>query len=155
VHARAVIWRVAPATRAAIDAHAGQLVALDRRLVAEQGRHYSAEPWTDESFRAERPLKFELSLLGFWGSDLSGFAIASRTDEARVHVHRFGVDSAARGSGLAAALTEGLHSRARTAGAERITLYVSEENDAARRFYERVGYAPVVLHRRPGMEHRL
>jgi ribosomal protein S18 acetylase RimI-like enzyme len=146
---------VAPATREAIEAHTAQLVALDRRLVAEQGRHYSAEPWTNESFRAERPLKFELSLLGFWGCDLGGFAIASRAEEANVHIHRFGVDPAARGSGLAAALAEGLHSRARAAGAERITLYVSQGNDTARRFYERVGYTPMVLHRRPGMEHWL
>lgn len=152
---RALSWRVVAATRVAVEATADQLSALDSLLVAEQGPRYSEEPWTPAKFRAERPLKFELSRLGLTGHEVCAFAIASQADDAVVHVHRFGVAPPERGGGLGSALAGALHLQARNAGAERVTLYVSESNEAARQFYRRAGYTPVVLHGRPGMERLL
>lgn len=61
---------------------------------------------------------------------------------------RFGVAPAQRRRGLAGALLAAAVSAARTGGAERMLLEVSEANAAARAFYDRAGFVPI--DRRPG-----
>ncbi len=58
------------------------------------------------------------------------------------------VEPASRGDGSAAALMEAVSDWARQEGATTATLWVSDGNDRARRFYERLGYVPTG-HRQP------
>jgi ribosomal protein S18 acetylase RimI-like enzyme len=50
------------------------------------------------------------------------------------------VDPAARRSGVATTLTQAVVDWAKARGAKRVTLGVAENNDAARRLYERLGF---------------
>ena len=61
---------------------------------------------------------------------------------------RIGVAPAQRRRGLAGALLADAVSAARTTGAERMLLEVSEANDAGRALYDRAGFVPI--DRRPG-----
>jgi len=52
------------------------------------------------------------------------------------------VDPSARGRGVADALVEAVAAHARSQGAEALVLWVTEVNDRARRFYQRMGFQP-------------
>jgi ribosomal protein S18 acetylase RimI-like enzyme len=52
------------------------------------------------------------------------------------------VDPCARGLGVADALVEAVAGHAASQGAEALVLWVTEINDRARRFYERMGFQP-------------
>ncbi len=65
-----------------------------------------------------------------------------------VDLLRIGVVPAARRGGVALALHHAAAADARTEGAERVLLEVSEANTGARAFYTRLGY--VEIDRRPG-----
>lgn len=53
------------------------------------------------------------------------------------------VDETLRGRGVGGILMRAMEARARDAGTARITLDVAVKNAAGRRFYERLGIAPV------------
>src|SRR5215831_5368538 len=52
------------------------------------------------------------------------------------------VDPSARGHGVGDALVEAVASYARSQGAEALVLWVTEVNDRASRFYQRMGFRP-------------
>ena len=52
------------------------------------------------------------------------------------------VDPRARGLGVADALVEAVADHARSQGAETLVLWVTEINDRAKRFYQRMGFQP-------------
>jgi ribosomal protein S18 acetylase RimI-like enzyme len=52
------------------------------------------------------------------------------------------VSPAVRGTGVAAALVEAVAEHVRGTGAAAVVLWVTEVNDRARRFYERLGFRP-------------
>jgi ribosomal protein S18 acetylase RimI-like enzyme len=68
------------------------------------------------------------------------------------HLHGLGVRPGARGQGLGAALTAGAARALRDAGADWVTLGMWDDNDGARRIYQRLGFRTVhrlvTLHRR-------
>jgi ribosomal protein S18 acetylase RimI-like enzyme len=147
-------WSVEPATRLAVERHAEALATLDAELRQELGQAYSDEPWTTSEFLAERPGKWLLSRLVVSANRPCAFWIASLVDS-QAHTHRLGVSAHWRGRGLVSALAEEVHRAAGLAGAHRMTLYVSPENDVARIAYGRLGYRACTLGGRAAMERSL
>lgn len=135
--------RLVVAAREVVAEHAGALAALDRSLCAELGEAYSEERWGEAEFLAERPAKFELSMLALSGTAPAGFWIASLADAGRCHAHRVGVERAARGHGVGRELCEAVAARARDRGATAMTLHVAAANRAARSAYARLGFDEV------------
>jgi len=120
-----------------------QLALLDRDLRELFGSGYSDEEWTARNFLAPRPSKWRFSHVALADDDdVAGFWIASRDIPASVHTHRVGVRPEDQGRGIGRLLFDAF---LRSLEAERIrttTLFVSEANAAATRFYRSLGYEP-------------
>jgi GNAT superfamily N-acetyltransferase len=147
-------WRIERATRSAVTRHAESLATLDAELRAEFGDTYSDEPWTAQSFVAERPEKWHLSRLALQGDGVCAFWIASLVGE-DAHTHRVGVHPSWRGRGVMRALANEVHEEALRLGVCRMTLHVSLENAVGREAYEHLGYRSCELAGRPAMERLL
>ncbi len=104
-----------------------------------------AEPWFEPAGFLVAERVSDGAMLGFHWTKVHGGHSHGGTDEhhhdAIGEVYVLGVDPAAHGSGLGAALTlAGLrHLRAR--GLDQVMLYVDQTNEAAIRLYERLGFA--------------
>ena len=70
---------------------------------------------------------------------IEGFAIMKFLDD-DAHLLLLAVQPKARKSGIGRALVDWLERSCRTAGIQRVRLEVRVSNDAARRFYESLGY---------------
>lgn len=75
-----------------------------------------------------------------------GMAVGSRTgEERRAHLYAMWVDPAWRTRGLGAGLVRAVLEWARSWGARSVVLAVTESNDGATRFYERIGFVDTGL----------
>jgi ribosomal protein S18 acetylase RimI-like enzyme len=98
---------------------------------------------------AERP--GHLLLVAVDGEAVVGYAHAEvqetpdtpyKRAAARLHVHAMGVTAAHRGHGVGRALLAAVRAEAASRGMDGVSLEVYAFNDAARAFYERLGFAP-------------
>jgi ribosomal protein S18 acetylase RimI-like enzyme len=122
-------------TEAMIDTHLEGLIELDGVIVTDK--------WEEAQFRLVLPGKFMYSRIALSSEGLPmGFAVASQKGEA-VHVHRLAVGRPFQRAGVGRSLVLAV---VEAAGRDRIgamTLKVGLENEAARRFYERLGFVVV------------
>lgn len=99
------------------------------------------EQWDTSHFESDYPLKWGLSLIAFDDHDkVVGYAIASRPDPFRAHLHRIVVAPACRDHALGAKLIAALRLLAGGMGLRRLSLKVANDNDGAIRFYRREGF---------------
>ena len=126
--------RVAPLGRELTERWADDLLAL--------GSDLDWDYWTREHLLADRPEKWERSLLALRDEKPVGYAIVSRKDTA-AHLHHLVVAERARGAGIGARLTDELRAAACRDGLERVTLKVLRDSTAAQRFYLRLGFEHV------------
>ena len=107
----------------------------------------------DEGYFHTHPLTREAAaqIVGYQGKDvyvvavagdeLAGYGMLRGWDEGyEVPSLGLAVAPEQRGIGVGAWLTGALHDIARTRGADRVRLTVSDDNEPARRLYERLGY---------------
>lgn len=122
------------------------LVALDRALVDELGARFSNERWSERQFAMKRPGKLEFSRVAHSteSSRIVGYWIASLRSPEHLHTHRVGVEVTSRGSGIGTALCSAVMGEATTRLIRVLTISVQESNEAARRFYCSLGFAPLV-----------
>jgi serine O-acetyltransferase len=98
------------------------------------------EPWGPDQFLADRPEKWQCSRLARDADGGTvGFAIASRRN-GLLHVHRIAVRGDRAGAGVGSRLLGAVADEARRRGLSRVSLKVSRNNAAARRFYRRLGF---------------
>ena len=120
--------QVEPLTRDRAERLADQLVAM----VSDIEWDY----WSREHLLAHRDEKWERSLLATRGGTPVGWAVVSRT-EGGAHLHHLVVAKEARSSGIGALLMAEALRRTRPGV---LTLKVHPGNDAAVRFYMRMGF---------------
>ena len=121
--------------RAAHRSEAATIASMSR-LQVEHGLNWR---WTPGRVRRHISDKETMVLLASIGGEIEGFAIMKFRDE-DAHLFLLAVQPKSRRSGIGTALVEWLEKSCRTAGINRIRLEVRASNDAARRFYERLGY---------------
>lgn len=105
-------------------------------IAADQSREY----WTEAHFLADFPEKWSLSFAAWRGGRPVAYAVLSRKATDVIHLHHFMVAADERGRGLGTRMLREMESRARAAGASRLTLKVAVDSAAARRFYQRAGF---------------
>jgi len=116
-------------------AHVDRLIAVADDVPGEY--------WGPSHFLLELPEKWELSFAAWSGVELAGYAILSRPEPDRVHLHHLMVNARYRNGGLGRSMVEEMERRARAAGGSRLTLKVDRGNAGAIRFYERIDYRRV------------
>ena len=128
---RTSVWSVEPLATPA---------DLDAVLQIEQASFVN--PWTREMYLAElenRGVSYCLIARNS-SREVVGFCSFWRVlDE--LHINNLAVSPVARGAGAGTALLEAVLSEGARLGARRATLEVRRSNDAARRLYERLGFA--------------
>jgi ribosomal-protein-alanine N-acetyltransferase len=119
----------------------------DLDAVAALERESFPVPWKREYFEVEigAPFRFNLVARDERG-DLSGYVFCAFAG-GEVHINKIAVAPAMRRRGLATRLMDEVFVYARTLRAEEIYLEVRVSNEAARLFYERLGF--VTAGRRP------
>lgn len=120
--------QVEPLTRDRAEELADQLVAM----VGDIEWDY----WSREHLLAHRNEKWERSLLATRGGEPVGWAVVSRT-EGGAHLHHLAVAKEARSNGIGALL---MAEALRRTWPGVLTLKVHPDNDAAARFYMRMGF---------------
>ena len=111
-------------------------IATISRLQVEYGLRWR---WTPSKIRACIDDKETMVLVASVNGVIEGFAVMKFLDD-DAHLLLLAVQPKARMSGIGRALVEWLERSCRTAGIQRIRLEVRASNDAARRFYEALGY---------------
>ena len=86
-------------------------------------------------------------LLACEGMDKVGVAVCFRGFSTfaglpLINIHDLAVTAGHRGKGVGRALLEEIQRRARKSGCAKVTLEVRDDNEAAKRLYERVGFGP-------------
>lgn len=117
---------------------AGAIADMSRLLI-EGGLPWS---WTEPRVRHYVHDRDCAVIVARDGRRLAGFAIMEFHDE-HAHLNLLAVRPGYRSRGVGTALMRWLESSARTAGIFDIALELRANNDAARRFYEKLGYATV------------
>lgn len=108
---------------------------------------FDEQNWKVERFSAQDDFRGELSFLALWGDMVVGFCLSANTPEPSLGwVDTVGVRPAYRGRGLAASLIAEVMQAMKRAGCSRVGLRVNENNERARRVYERLGFAIVKKH---------
>lgn len=108
-----------------------------------------ATPWSEAAFASELDLPFSRTLIGHPSDrpdEIAGYVVWWRVAD-EIHLLDLAVAATHRRSGLALLLTRRVLDDASDARARITTLEVAEDNVAARRLYERLGFS-VVLTRR-------
>jgi ribosomal protein S18 acetylase RimI-like enzyme len=124
-------FRMIPLDRSTAEA---RLDELEKRF-----RQFPDLGWTREQILAERPGKWEQSVVAVDGDGVAGFSINSLRD-GHLYVHVLFVGPEHRRTGLGRALVEHLVERARGAGLAAIDLRVALDNTSALRFYLTCGF---------------
>ena len=117
-----------------------RIVRLDERCFEEEFR------FDRSSMKAYVEARNAVSLIAEKEGEIVGFAIAHIDRGAagwRGYVVTLDVATEYRRRGLAGQMMQALEMLAEAAGAQRMELHVFTENDAAIRFYERIGYERV------------
>lgn len=121
--------------RAAHVSEAGAIATMSR-LQVEYGLNWR---WTPTRVKKHIRDKETMVLVASIGGVIQGFAIMKFFDD-DAHLFLLAVQPKLRGQGIGRALLEWLEKSCTTAGIQRIRLEVRSANEAARRFYERLGY---------------
>ncbi|MGZ0172122.1 MAG: GNAT family N-acetyltransferase [Planctomycetales bacterium] len=95
--------------------------------------------WGDAAFDSSIRGKFELSVLACVDTEVAGFAVASRSDDESVHIHRIAVAPAFRNERIGRQLVNAVEDRAAEAGASRVTLEFAATLGIGG-FYDSLGY---------------
>lgn len=95
--------------------------------------------WGDTEFDSPMPGKCEVSVLACVDHEVAGFAVASRSDDESVHIHRIAVDPMFRKERIGRRLVNAVEERAVEAGARRVTLEFAATLDVGG-FYDSLGY---------------
>jgi ribosomal-protein-alanine N-acetyltransferase len=114
-------------------------IAEMSRLLIETGLPWS---WTEPRVRHYVHDRDSAVIVARDGRRFAGFAIMEFHD-AHAHLNLLAVRPGYRNRGLGTALLRWLESSARTAGIFDIHLELRADNEAARQFYEKLGYADV------------
>ena len=103
----------------------------------EMTRDSEWDDWSADHLLADRPEKWERSLIACEGDEPVGWAIVSRTEHA-AHLHHLVVAPELRGRRIGELLvTEALR---RNSDRASLTLKVHPSNEGAIRFYDRLGF---------------
>ena len=119
-----------------------QAVSRDYReaLITLDAAVFGAEAaWGDAAFDLSIREKFEVSVLACVDSEVAGFAIASRSDDESVHIHRIAVTPAFRNARIGRQLVTAVENRAVDVGACRVTLEFAATLGVGG-FYDSLGY---------------
>jgi ribosomal-protein-alanine N-acetyltransferase len=101
-----------------------------------------ARPWSEAAFASELDIPFSRAVVGHPSDrpdEVAGYVVWWRVAD-EIHLLDLAVGSAFRRSGLALLLARRVLDDARAARARMTTLEVAEDNVAARRLYERLGF---------------
>lgn len=96
--------------------------------------------WTREHFLADLPEKWCLSFALLEGGVAIGYAIMSRPESNRVHLHHFMLHAVYRGGGRGGRMIGECMRRSVGVGAQIMSLKVAANSPAAQRFYLRHGF---------------
>lgn len=121
--------------RAAHQSEAAAIATMSR-LQVEYGLNWR---WTPARVKRYIRDKDSMVLAASIGGVLEGFAIMKFHDD-DAHLFLLAVQPKAQRSGIGRALLEWLERSCKTAGIQRVRLEVRASNQAARLFYERLGY---------------
>ena len=111
-------------------------IATMSRLQVEYGLRWR---WTPSKIRKCIDDREIMVLVASIDGEIEGFAIMKFLDD-DAHLLLLAVQPKARKSGIGRALVDWLERSCETAGIQRVRLEVRASNDAARRFYEALGY---------------
>jgi len=125
-----------PKISVASNADAASIARMSRVLI----EHDLPWSWTEERVRNAIRHRETAVIVARDRRRLAGFAIM-RFGDAHAHLHLLAVAPAYRGRGLGRGLVAWLEACARTAGIFEVGLELRLANDAARAFYESLGYA--------------
>ncbi len=121
-------------------AYAPEMVRLDAYWRSRLGAAYSHQDWTEDHFRLDLPGKGRVSRLALDGQGrLVGFWIGS-IRRRTAHTHRVAVDPDFCRAGVGRLMFASFREAARLSDCRDMTISLTFANDAARRFYETVGY---------------
>jgi mycothiol synthase len=108
---------------------------------------FDEDDWAGETFSAQDGFRADLSFLALDGAVLAGFCLCEGADEPDTGwIDTVGVRPAYRRRGVATALLARTMAAMRDAGLDRAALRVNEDNDGARRLYERLGFTVAKKH---------
>ena len=113
--------------------HRSELKALDAAVFGSEAA------WGDPEFDSPVPEKFALSVVACADTEVAGFAVASRSDDQSVHIHRIAVAPAFRNARIGRQLVNSVEVRAAEAGASRVTLEFAASLGIGG-FYDSLGY---------------
>ena len=101
------------------------------------------KPWKKENFLLDLPLKWELSFAAEKGNSIIGYIIGSKYDSEISRVNKIMVVSRYRRCGIGKQLMEKYFAACLKKGMKKSELKALVENDAANRFYVRLGYQKI------------
>lgn len=98
------------------------------------------ENWSLENLLAERPSKWQLSLMVRVDENIAGYAIVSRTESEAVHLHHIVVGPIYRGRGIGHAMIRKISEMAIDLDIHYMTLKVHKTNVRAISLYQKMGF---------------
>ena len=132
---------VAALTKPVLARYMGDLIALERLIVAELGTLYDEQPWGVPEFEMDLPGKWDYSWCATdTGTEAAvGFLVISRFGD-NLHGHRMVVHPDYRRLGIAGQFYDQLFAKAKAAGLGYYTAQVPYDNHATRDWYLKRGH---------------
>lgn len=122
----------------------GKMSGVDLPAIMEIERASFPTPWSEALFRQELKFSLSRSLVaksgGEAGSETVGYIVYWMVSD-EIHMNNLAVRSDFKRRGIASRLVEAALKKACAEGATRCTLEVRVSNEAARRLYEKFGFA--------------
>jgi mycothiol synthase len=130
------------------DLHDAQMCAIYNAVFLDRGfAGYDEDHWVDADPSEQSEFRPDLSVFALSNGAVVGFCLCDDADEPGTGwIDTVGVLPAYRGRGAASALITRVVDAMRTAGLDRVTLRVNDDNVPARRVYERLGFVSVKRH---------
>ena len=125
--------RICTLSQAVSRDHRAALTRLDAAVFGVEAA------WGDVAFDSSIRGKFELSVLVFIDEKVAGFAVASRSDDECIHIHRIAVNPMFRNQRIGRQIVNAVEDRATDAGASRVTLEFAAALGIGG-FYDSLGY---------------